>query len=459
MGEELSSELLTWVGQVGGGDVAHVERSLARREGWYVDVRTPDGLSPFFVRVARPGDPLNDPAVLVREAELARRLASSGVAVAAMRGCDPRHHAAVYDRLPGVADITAADPDRQQRVYEHFFEILASVHALDVGALGLHQLDPEAFHRPTSVREAALAGLDRLEADHARAYARADRSNRPSPVATYGMQWLRTHAPTGPLDATLVHGDAGTPNFLYDGDRVTGVIDWEWARLGDPMEDLGNATLHAAFHPSGRWPDLLAHYGRCAGTAVDVERVRYWRAHLAVRSVVALGTATARWDAHDPVVLNLCYRVISDRIACECIAESMGIALQRAPLPFELGTTADLHGVATAILERSVAPALDGAFARGRLREVGLLVAALGREREARAALDDIERGELALLLGHPPDDVGEGWAAVDARIEAGERLDDELLVKTLFARSWREEQLFAPVVSLFPDVELRPLS
>jgi len=61
------------------------------------------------------------------------------------------------------------------------------------------------------------------------------------------------------------------------------------------MEDLGNATLHAIFHPSGDWPELLAHYERSSAYR-STSREWYYRAHLAIRSAITLGTATATWN-------------------------------------------------------------------------------------------------------------------------------------------------------------------
>jgi aminoglycoside phosphotransferase (APT) family kinase protein len=42
------------------------------------------------------------------------------------------------------------------------------------------------------------------------------------------------------LPAVLVHGDYGPNNVLLDpaAHEVTAIVDWEWARAGDPVEDL-----------------------------------------------------------------------------------------------------------------------------------------------------------------------------------------------------------------------------
>lgn len=47
--------------------------------------------------------------------------------------------------------------------------------------------------------------------------------------------------PANPL--TLVHGDIWPGNVIWHGGQVSGLIDWEDAYLGDPLEDLGVTRL------------------------------------------------------------------------------------------------------------------------------------------------------------------------------------------------------------------------
>lgn len=44
-------------------------------------------------------------------------------------------------------------------------------------------------------------------------------------------------------DRSLVHGDFGSFNILCDGDRITGVIDWDHALYGDPLYDVANVLF------------------------------------------------------------------------------------------------------------------------------------------------------------------------------------------------------------------------
>lgn len=72
-----------------------------------------------------------------------------------------------------------------------------------------------------------------------------------------------------PAPATcLVHGDVGPAHLLVVGDRVSGVIDWGDARIGDPALDLAWLT-----HGSGAAAAVAAGYGAGPGL---LARARDW---------------------------------------------------------------------------------------------------------------------------------------------------------------------------------------
>lgn len=53
------------------------------------------------------------------------------------------------------------------------------------------------------------------------------------------VEWLREHEPQATGDV-ICHGDFFNVNILVDGRTVTGVIDWSFARIGDPAFDVGS---------------------------------------------------------------------------------------------------------------------------------------------------------------------------------------------------------------------------
>ncbi|MBV9332041.1 MAG: phosphotransferase family protein, partial [Alphaproteobacteria bacterium] len=62
----------------------------------------------------------------------------------------------------------------------------------------------------------------------------------PQPIVRAALRWLARHPPPPAQKLSVVHGDYRSGNFLFDdkGD-MRGILDWEMAHLGDPLEDLG----------------------------------------------------------------------------------------------------------------------------------------------------------------------------------------------------------------------------
>lgn len=58
------------------------------------------------------------------------------------------------------------------------------------------------------------------------------------PVIEWGLRWLERHLPaTEPV--RLIHADFRTGNYMVEKGRLTALLDWEFARYGNPLEDLG----------------------------------------------------------------------------------------------------------------------------------------------------------------------------------------------------------------------------
>jgi len=61
---------------------------------------------------------------------------------------------------------------------------------------------------------------------------------QPHPVFEWGLRWLEQHAPEAQA-VVLCHRDFRTGNYLVEAGKLTGLLDWEFAGWGDPMEDVG----------------------------------------------------------------------------------------------------------------------------------------------------------------------------------------------------------------------------
>ena len=99
----------------------------------------------------------------------------------------------------------------------------------------------------------------------------------PDPALTFSLSWLRRNVPAYSGRPVLVQGDTGPGNFMYSGGRVTAVVDWELAHLGDPMDDIAWLSLRATQEPFTDFPTRLREYEALSGNLVDEARVHYYQ--------------------------------------------------------------------------------------------------------------------------------------------------------------------------------------
>ena len=70
------------------------------------------------------------------------------------------------------------------------------------------------------------------------------------PILEAGIRHLYKYPPNESEIISMVHGDYRSGNFLYAENKITGILDWEMAHLGDPLEELG-----WALSPIWSWQD------------------------------------------------------------------------------------------------------------------------------------------------------------------------------------------------------------
>ena len=164
----------------------------------------------------------------------------------------------VMRRSPGRTLIRAAqnaDFTRTglHRVSTELAEHLAELHAVDPAAAGL-----AGFGRPDGYIDRQLATWRRqLDASRFRETPTLDRLQQ------------RLHADVPPTAITgIVHGDYRLDNALITGSgdrpRISAILDWEMATLGDPFVDLGILGLYWNLAE-------LPGAGRIVPSAVDVD--------------------------------------------------------------------------------------------------------------------------------------------------------------------------------------------
>jgi aminoglycoside phosphotransferase (APT) family kinase protein len=131
----------------------------------------------------------------------------------------------------------------------------------------LHQMDPATLmNTPAAPQGDHMAALLEQYQKKWR-----DNARQPSPLVDYAYAWAATECRRDAGRSAFVHGDAGPYNMLVENDRLAALLDWEFAHLGDPAEDLGIARCYAEdFMP---WSEFMAAYQSAGGQSVPESRI------------------------------------------------------------------------------------------------------------------------------------------------------------------------------------------
>ena len=109
--------------------------------------------------------------------------------------------------------------------------------------------------------------------------------------------WLKEHRPIAHRIG-IVHGDFRFGNFLYEGDRINAMLDWEMVHLGDPVEDIAWA-YRSLWGPQAflSLDEFVERYSELSGIPVDPETLLFYRLLGEVKhSIISLTGARSFMD-------------------------------------------------------------------------------------------------------------------------------------------------------------------
>ena len=116
-----------------------------------------------------------------------------------------------------------------------------------------------------------------------RFYDELDSVGEPHPAIEYGLLWVRDRL--RPPDATtFCHGDFRIGNVAVDEDGLVAVLDWEFAHVGDPVEDVAWPIVRAwrfgaddrRLGGVGEVEPYLERYNELTGRAITPEDLDVW---------------------------------------------------------------------------------------------------------------------------------------------------------------------------------------
>ncbi len=276
-----------------GVKVSHLTRipGGASRETWMFKAVWEDGSGRQSQEFVLRRDP---PASLVeseRTLEYAfyRAFQGSEVPVPRMRWLetDPTYLGAPFFVMERISGCDASwrgllDPsfaESRPRIARRKYEILARIHLFDWSSCDI----------PNVVTPPDPSECWKRELDYWEGMIDANELS-PQPIARAAIRWLRANPPPPPKRVTVVHGDYRTGNFLYDREDIRGIVDWEMAHLGDPLEDLAWSFMEAwEWARDGKKGGIIDKeeaiqvYEQTTGEPIDRDALHWWEVFSGVK--------------------------------------------------------------------------------------------------------------------------------------------------------------------------------
>ncbi len=316
----------------------------------------------------------------------------------------------------GRDSLDELEPAARARVMDGYVDALAVLHGIDAGRLEL-----PGFARPERgdpARPELLLWRRVFES----------RVRRPVPLARFAFAWLERNAPRRADRISLCHGDVGPGNFLHEEGRVTALLDWEFAHLGDPLDDLGWLAFrgHHLNDGIGDLGSQLRRWSERTGLSAEPQRIAWYRALVMLRMLVscqaALDSGAASLDRTIYFSLSALLGVLLPR----ALAGLAGVALDPAPeAPAAAASDeAEVLDSLLAELGGNLLAALPAAQ-QGRARGLALLVLHLRAADRFGASVRTAERELLARAVGRDEPEPLRARELLSARVAAAPPAED----------------------------------
>ena len=133
-----------------------------------------------------------------------------------------------------------------------------------------------------------------------RFYDELDSVGEPHPAIEYGLAWVRERL-TSSREPTFVHGDFRLGNLAVT-DHLVAVLDWEFAHVGDPVEDVAWPIVRAwrfgaderRLGGIGDVEPYLERYDELTGRDITLDELRVWEVFGNVKWAIGCLTQSRR---------------------------------------------------------------------------------------------------------------------------------------------------------------------
>jgi aminoglycoside phosphotransferase (APT) family kinase protein len=151
------------------------------------------------------------------------------------------------------------DPALMASTQEQFVEMAARIHSTPQTVLPKYKTGKEAARGLIAICRDRMARTELI----------------PSPILRHTLDILDRDAPDA-QKIGLLHGDFRLPNLMWHDGKISGILDWELATVGDPLSDLA-FTQTVGMGPCSIEGDLAKRYAEITGIEVDPKKIIYYK--------------------------------------------------------------------------------------------------------------------------------------------------------------------------------------
>jgi aminoglycoside phosphotransferase (APT) family kinase protein len=446
----LSPPLLSWVATTLGGEVAACERITggASRLSYVLGVERPARVGEAFLRVDSGSGPLSGTIfTLQREVAVMIALEGTEVRVPEIYGFAAPHSAVLMQKVAGTSNFFGVtDGAQAAELQDDLLRQLSFLHQVPLDARRVFGDAAPGTVRETLREDVKFWGeLFRKHVAH------------PEPVLTYALDWLHRNALGGDRAPVLVHGDIGPGNFLFDGPRVTALIDWELTHAGHPLEDLSCIIARTLGVPFGDLRRHIATYGRLTGKAVDPNELDYCLVLVLTRWCIAISMGLAKVSVALDLPILVKFLQVNLFALVKIMARLSGQPFPKMPegAVQARGLTA-LYDYTSAVLDAQIKPAVNEPYLKARVDGLtGMLtylrnVADYGSDR-----LRAEELAALRIVLGDNVESAEAGRVALAVALRGAADQQRARILEWLLKRSALQQVLMKPMLGPMYDREL----
>lgn len=422
------ARLRTRVEQLTGGTITRFERQVRWRPAWFADVERDGETLRLHLRGDRQSDVVPFPE-LKREADIMRVLGEHGVQVPHIYGFCADPPVIVMEAIDGIRDMSAVDAAGRERMGREYIAQVVAMHRLPIEPFVAEGILPPA--------EVSLAGLEAYLPLYAKA------KYRPEPLIEFALALIRRNAPRDRMRPSFIQFDSG--QFLHADGRITGLYDFEFGMIGDPMTDLATMRMRESYEPLGApLAALIGYYEEISGEPVDHAAVRFQTLLFSTVALMQIAGVVAAPQPGGPHAVYLEWDVSLRQMLMLCLQETFDIAPADAPAP------AGEAGTPSTALIRMLDDALSRIPAEGEMQVAQKkaatdLVECLVRMDRMGPDLQRCNLEEIERLLGRRFADRAQADAALEAFVQSAGPEHDAALMRLFQVQEARRMALYGP--------------